>query len=191
MKRFILTGKACRVAALAALASSTWTQSSFAETTTAADAAPTTPADSTVRPIIGERTTYRAPNGALLIGGTAVFLGSYAPAVIVAAAANTSFDNNLYIPLVGPWLDIANRPQCGDGLLEPRCSSQTGRKVLLAVDGVFQAAGAVSIVLGALLTGRHTEIVTAKADQKHKPRLSVVPSQMGREGYGLTAFGDF
>ena len=198
MNRPSFTGKASGVAALATLM---WTSSSFAETTvvqpdaTAASAesgaVPTTSSDPTLRPILGERTTYRAPNGRLLVGGTVVFLGSYAPAVIVAAAANTSFDNHLYIPLVGPWLDIANRPQCGNGLLEPSCSSQGGRKALLAVDGVLQAAGAVSIVLGLVLTGRHTEIVTAKADHARKPHVNVLPSQVGRDGYGVAAIGEF
>jgi hypothetical protein len=198
LKRLTLVGKASGVAALTAL---TWTGSSFAETmvvppastpdSTVTSAAQTSTTDPTVRPILGERTTYRAPNGPLLIGGTIVFLGSYVPAVIVAAAANTSFDNHLYIPLVGPWLDIANRPPCGNGVLEPSCSSQTGRKVLLGIDGVLQAAGAVSIVLGAVLTGRHTEIVTAKADPPKKPHVNVLPSQVGRDGYGVTAFGDF
>ncbi len=198
MKGPSLTGKASGVAALAALM---WTSNSFAETTvvppdpTAASVetgvAPTTTSDPTLRPILGERTTYKAPNRPLLIGGTILFLGSYAPAVIVAAAANTSFDNHLYIPLIGPWLDIANRPTCGSGLLEPSCSSQGGRKALLAVDGVLQAAGAVSIVLGLVLTGRQTEIVTAKAEPAKKPHVNILPSQMGRDGYGVAAFGDF
>jgi len=65
------------------------------------------------------------------------------------------------------------------------------RKVILAVDGVFQAAGVISIALGLALAGRHTEIVTAKADHPKKLRVNVLPSQMGRGGYGVAASGDF
>jgi hypothetical protein len=188
---------------LTTLAALSWSTGALADTA----AAPTPPAalpvmspppanvappgnDSSLRPILGEQTTYQAPNGPLLLGGVALFLGSYAPAVIAAAVVNTSFDNNLYIPLVGPWLDIANRPSCG-GRLEPRCTSEGGRKAILAVDGVLQGVGAVATVMGLVLAGKHTEIVTARADRTPKAHLSVVPSQMGRDGYGVVAFGDF
>jgi hypothetical protein len=90
-----------------------------------------------------------------------------------------------------PWLDIANRPQCGIGLLQPKCTSQTGRNTPLAVDGVLQAAGVMVMIMGLALPGRQTEIITAKADRPGKPHVRVLPSQMGRDGYGLMAFGDF
>jgi hypothetical protein len=89
---------------------------SFAWSTGAAEdtpASPSTTTDSTIRPFVGERTTYQAPNKPLVIGGIVMFSVSYGASVIVAAAANTSFDNWLYVPIVAPWLDIGNRPSCG------------------------------------------------------------------------------
>jgi hypothetical protein len=149
--------------------------------------------DPTVRPVVGERITYRAPNYPLLLGGLLTFGLTYAGSVVVAAEVNTHADNFLYIPVVGPWLDLANRPSCG-GFLQPRCSTEGGRKAILAASGILQAAGVLAAVVGAFAWQRHAEIVTARSDRPAKStatRVTVVPSPMGRDGYGVTALGEF
>jgi hypothetical protein len=157
---------------------------------------PTAPTslDPTVRPIVGERISYRAPNYPLLLGGLATFGLAYGSSVVIAAAVNTSHDNWLYIPVVGPWIDLANRPSCG-GPLEARCSTEGGRKALLAASGILQGAGALAAIVGAFAWQRHAEIVTvAKANPPRKATItnvSVVPTPMGRDGYGVTALGQF
>jgi hypothetical protein len=150
-----------------------------------------TSTDPNVRPIVGERTTYSAPNSPLLIGGIFAFGGAYSTSVVVAAIVNTSFDNWLYIPVAGPWIDLAHRPQCGNGLLEPSCSSQFGRKAILVADGALQGVGVLAVAAGLILPGRHRELLTAKSDRPGKVHVNILPSQVGRDGYGLTALGDF
>jgi hypothetical protein len=200
MKRPRAIGMLCAGAALSVLA---WTTAASAQDATApsqpvspapapaASPAPALTTDPNVRPVVGERTTYSPPNNPLFIGGAITFGVSYVPAVIVAAALNTHYDNYLYIPVVGPWIDIANRPQCGNGLLQPSCSSQTGRKIIIAGVGILQAVGATAMVLGLVLPGRHTELVTAKSDRSKKLHVDVLPSSVGRDGYGVIAVGDF
>jgi hypothetical protein len=175
--------------AVISLALCAWTADAWGETTAPPPPPPATGSPE-VQPILGERTTHQPPNGPLLIGGLIAFGGSYIPSVIVAAEANTSFDNFLYIPIVGPWLDLANRPQCG-GRLQPACSTEWGRKAILVANGIIQAAGATAIVLGIVLPGRHSELVTAKLGRAQELRMNIVPSQVSADGFGLTAIGDF
>lgn len=154
-------------------------------TTALADEAATT---ESAGPAVAEQTSYRPPNRAVLAGGILAFLGSYGPAVAVAAANHNSYDNNLYIPLVGPWLDLRNRPGCG-GPGEANCSSkEDGSKALLVLSGVFQGLGALTIALGAIVPEKRHTTVRAKAD---KPTVRVLPAQVSRDGYGLAASGTF
>jgi hypothetical protein len=136
-----------------------------------------------------EQTTYARPNRAIIAAGILGFVGAYVPSVIVAARNSNSYDNNLYIPVVGPWLDLEQRPGCGIG--PTSCGRESGFAALLIVDGVFQALGPMATILGFLVPERHTVIVTAKADKPARPTVHVVPARLGRDAYGVTAFGDF
>ncbi len=130
-----------------------------------------------------ERPVETRPNVPLITTGLVTFGLSYVPALVVAGESTQSADHNLYIPVAGPWLDIANRPSCGGG--GPDCTTETTDKVLIGVSGVFQGVGAVMTVLG-LLTPERSEVVTAaKAD---KPTIHVSPTSVGT-GYGLGAVG--
>ena len=130
MKRQTMLAVGTGVSILAAV---TWTTTSFAQEVVVAEPAP--------RPVVAEQTHYAPPNRALLGGGLIAFGGSYIPSVIVAAANNNPYDNHLYIPVVGPWLDLGNRPACG-GVFQTGCGTETGFRTLLVVDGIFQGAGA-------------------------------------------------
>jgi hypothetical protein len=145
-------------------------------------APPITPA-----PTTSERlTSYTGPNVPLLTTGLTTFGLSYAPALVIGAMSSQSADRNLYIPVAGPWLDMANRPACNvrGG---PSCGSETTNKVLLGVDGVAQGLGAAMTVVGLLVPTRHT--VLTKTTAKHEgPTIRIGPDRLGT-GYGVSAVG--
>jgi hypothetical protein len=131
------------------------------------------------------------PNTALISSGLFTLGIPYVTSVIVATQSDHAGDNHLYIPVAGPWLDLANRGNCG-GITQPSCDNETTYKVLLIADGVLQGIGALEIV-GGLLTPTTR---TVAADRKHQtaalePHVRVAPTAMGRGGYGLAAVGSF
>jgi hypothetical protein len=85
------------------------------------------------------------PNRKLLWTSGITFGAAYLPAVVVAITSSNDADRYLYIPLAGPWLDLAKR-QC----VEPaavHCPDATLHGVGLFVDGLVQLAGLASFVL--------------------------------------------
>jgi hypothetical protein len=142
--------------------------------------------------VIEKPETYTGPNRALISTGLVTFGLSYVPAVIVAGTSSQPADNHLYIPVAGPWLDLADRPACGapvsDAAAMPSipCDMETTNKVLLGVDGVFQGIGALTTLVGLLSPEHEEEAVTTG-----KPTLHVTPARMGKGGYGIAAFGNF
>ncbi|WP_394829026.1 hypothetical protein [Pendulispora albinea] len=147
--------------------------------------------------------SYR-PNRKLLVGGALTLGLSYAPAAIVGSTSDHHGDRNLLIPLAGPWIDLADRGPCG-GSGQPSCGDDTGNRVLIAVDGVFQALGALQI-LGAFVwpEARRVEVVEGKGHlaptgqrhvapvaQKQKIEWQVAPAHLGRNGYGFSFAGTF
>ncbi len=158
-----------------------------AATWTTASSADTTVVEPPAQPVVVERSTYSAPpNRAMIGGGLFAFVGAYVPGVIVAAVNDNSYDNHLYIPVAGPWLDLANRPGCG-GLGQNSCGQETGFKALLIVDGAFQGLGALATVLGFVTPEQRRTVAQAE----EKPSVHFVPAQVSRDGYGLAAFGNF
>lgn len=49
------------------------------------------------------------PHRSMLITGSAILVGSYAASAIVGGISDTEADKRLFVPLVGPWLDLADR----------------------------------------------------------------------------------
>jgi hypothetical protein len=168
----------------AAIAAMTWTTASRADTTVV-ETPPSSPAPVAATPV-AERDAYTGPNRRLITSGLVTFGLSYIPAVIVAGTSDTSADHHLYVPIVGPWLDLGDRPGCGPHI---GCDTETTNKVLLVVDGLFQGIGAVTTVWGFLTPERHEVVSTAAVVDK--PTVHVSPSSVGASGYGLTAFGSF
>lgn len=164
----------------------TWTGFSFADTTVVEQPAPA-PASTVVATPVGEsgRDDYTGPNRRLIGSGLVTFGLSYIPALVVAGTSDLSTDHHLYVPIVGPWLDVADRPSCGVGGIG--CDTETTYKVLLVVDGVFQGLGAITTVAGFLSPEHHVVVSTADVD---KLRVQVTPSKVA-SGYGLAAFGSF
>jgi hypothetical protein len=135
-------------------------------------------------PRVRETVVSAGPNSAMLGSGLFTFGVPYIASVVVAANSDHPGDNNLYLPVVGPWLDFANRGDCG-AFGQRSCDNETANKVLLVVDGVFQGIGALQIV-GAFLSPE-TRTVTVATN----PRFKLGPSSVGRTGYGVAAVGSF
>jgi len=165
------------------VAALSWSSPSFAQGTTVVEQ----PAPAPAYAPVPERTTgYSGPNRALIGTGLVTFAASYIPAVIVAGESPQPADHHLYVPIAGPWLDLANRPGCG--VASVSCDTETTNKVLLAVDGVFQGIGVLTTIAG-FLSPEHDEETVATSAKADKPTIHVSPAEMGAGGAGLAAFG--
>jgi hypothetical protein len=138
-------------------------------------------------PVTTERTTSQAtgPSMTMVGSGVGIFALSYIPAIFVGATSNLNADRTMFVPLAGPWMDLTQRPGCAPGT---SCDGENTAKVLMVVDGVFQAIGALTIVGGFLNTAHETTTVRS-ADLR--PTLRLTPAQMGQGGYGMQALGTF
>jgi hypothetical protein len=186
MTRHFTLGGAVAGALVAAI---TWAGEANADTTVVEQPAAPAPVVATpvvATPATAERAPYTGPNRMLIESGLITFGLSYIPAVIVAGTSDTSADHHLYVPVIGPWLDLGNRPSCGVGAIG--CDTETTNKVLLVVDGIFQGLGVLTTV-GGFLTPEHREVVTT-ADAK-KLTLHLTPTQIASGAYGMAAFGTF
>ena len=108
----------------------------------------------------------------------------YGASVIVASTSGHVGDKRLYVPLLGPWLDLADRGSCG-GLGNPSCDRETGYKILLIGDGIIQAASAIAILTGIL---RPTRVI---ASRNTTLTLQLTPVTVAGGNPGLGAFGRF
>jgi hypothetical protein len=137
-----------------------------------------------------EETTTTGPNMGLVTAGILTFGLSYGASAVVASTSDNDSDKHLWIPVAGPWIDLADRGGCGAGCDSE--SRETGYKVLLVADGIFQAVGALQIVGGLLIWPRRETVsrpVTVVADAK--PKIHLAPARVGRDAYGLAAMGTF
>lgn len=125
---------------------------------------------------------YRSsrPNRPLLLTGALVLAASYAPTAVVAATSNRDGDSNLYAPVVGPWLNLADR-QC-EG-----CSTDAGTTALLIGSGALQGVGVLMGIASFILPQR-VEVARLQAGPV---TLQFAPTSVGRSAYGLGAVGEF
>lgn len=121
------------------------------------------------------------PNRPMLITGIIVLGGTYGASAIVGAASNRTADDKLFLPVVGPWLDLKNR-DCERNA----CGSDTFNKVLLVGDGALQGIGALSVLLSLVIPESTKKPWYLVGDEK----LTISP-QMGSAVTGLSAFGSF
>lgn len=116
---------------------------------------PDRPAPTTVVATNPEATeVYDQWNAPMFATGAVVFAGSYGASAIVASQSDHPGADRLYVPLVGPWLALNDWGNCP--IENPSCDSTTTSKVLLVADGVFQAAGAITMVSSLLSPTHHT-----------------------------------
>ena len=105
----------------------------------------------------------------------------YNASLVVAGTSAHAGDMGLYAPIVGPWLDIANR-------CPGTCNGEVGNKVLLGFDGVFQALGVLSVASSFFWTPSRQGRVAQREDA---PSFHVLPASVGRGAPGLMAVGTF
>ena len=126
------------------------------------------------------------PNGSEIAAGLVIFGIPYAASLASYGASKHAGDDNLWVPVAGPWLDLAER----GGLPTARATreDEITNRVLLVSDGVFQALGAVA-VLGAFI---FPELRTKQLpDETAKPHLRMTPMKLGKLSYGVGAVGTF
>jgi hypothetical protein len=135
-------------------------------------------------------TVYDTYNAPVFTTGALVFLASYGASVIVAASADEEDRDRgldrLYVPVVGPWLALNDYGTCP--IERQECDEETTAKVLLVADGVFQAAGVITMISGILQpTAHRVPVRTTQLDKK----VRVTPTTYAGTGAGLSMFGRF
>ncbi|HLK37912.1 MAG TPA: hypothetical protein VKU41_14220 [Polyangiaceae bacterium] len=142
-----------------------------------------------VAPVVTEKTTSEAtgPSMAMVGSGVVIFGVSYLPVVVVGATSGLEADHTLFVPIAGPWIDFAQRPGCSPAA---QCNGENTDRVLLAVDGVLQGVGALTIV-GGLLTTAHETTTVRTARALDAPKLRLAPARLASGAYGVVAAGAF
>ena len=137
--------------------------------------------------VVTEKTTSEAtgPSMPMVASGIVIFGVSYLPVVVVGATSGLDADHTLFVPIAGPWIDFAQRPGCSPA---SQCNGENTDRVLLAVDGVLQGVGALTVIGGLLATAHETKTVRAA---RLVPSLQVAPARLGPSGYGVVAAGAF
>jgi len=129
----------------------------------------------------GESTTVyqrHRPNTPLLITGGSLLVGTYATTAAVSGANGPVADRDLYIPIVGPWINIADRSTDRE--------NNTRDTVLIAGSGVLQGVGALMLITSFFVPER----VPAARISAGNVKMQVAPTaSMG--GGGVGAFGTF
>lgn len=124
------------------------------------------------------------PNRVLLLSGGAVILATYLPSAGIAATSGRDGDQYLYIPIAGPWVDLAVRGGCGPN----PCDEEGGYKTLIVASGIAQLAGTAMLV-AAFFVPDGRERTARAAAVRAKP--VVVPAPLGRSGAGVAIVGTF
>ena len=125
---------------------------------------------------------YRSvrPNKPLLLVGGALFLAAYAPTVILTTATSNSTTNQvLYIPLIGPWARLASPTST--------TSVQTVDTMLVIGSGVVQGLGAVLMATSIFIPGR----VPLPTLQAGDTKIYFAPTSFGVTSAGAGAVGSF
>jgi hypothetical protein len=119
-----------------------------------------------------------------MIGGITSLAFSYAPAAVVAATSGLTIDRTLLVPVIGPWIDLTQRPACPGGV----CSDNASKE-LLVLDGAFQAASLLAIIVGLVSPSPLSATVSPSASPTPTIRVSAAP--VGASGHGMVALGTF
>jgi hypothetical protein len=126
---------------------------------------------------------YTGPHRAMIGTGVLTLVVWYVPSAIVASNSRISGDSHLAVPVAGPWLDLADRPQCGAGNIS--CRTERLNQTMLVLDGLFQAWGVGAVITGLFVTERPRPPAPAAAT------LRISPAQVGPSAYGVAAIGTF
>ncbi len=117
-------------------------------------------------------------NAPVFATGALIFAGSYGASAYVAATSEHVGAQRLYVPVAGPWLALNEWGDCP--ISEPRCDQNTTEKVLLVTDGVFQAAGVITMLTGLMSPSTRTVVARQRTTVKVRPTRN-----------GVAVFGNF
>ena len=133
-----------------------------------------------------ERPPARGPNFVMLGLGLASFANAYAIAAIAGATSSYRPDRDLFVPILGPWLDLANRAGCSPQGA-PSCHAERVNRASFVVDGVFQGVGVLAVAAALAFRWPHPD---TSATATAAPVLELAPVQYAG-GMGLAALGTF
>jgi hypothetical protein len=134
----------------------------------------------------------RRPRGGLVLAGVGVFAPFFAFSLTAAIAGHSEKDRWLFLPVVGPGLDLLARRNCADGTYDSACK---GPQALLQFALLGQVAGAALFAAG-FLAQREVFVRNDPTSARRLPFV-VAPTygadSSGRPGTapGLTALGQF
>jgi len=107
--------------------------------------------------------------------------------VIGGAVSDRDEDKRLFIPVVGPWLDLGQR-DCNSG--NPCGGNEDLAKAMIISSGVAQGAG-VLLALSSLVIPESTSVTERTTTAKVvKPKVNVAPVSFAA-GAGIGAVGRF
>ncbi len=115
--------------------------------------------DARAQQVVVERREVPVGAGVPYLGaGTVIAALSTGVALIIATTSPYDNDRFLFIPVFGPWIDLAHRPESS--------SEENWARVGLVVDGLAQATGVALLVVGFVM--RHQKL-------PKNPRMLIVP----------------
>ncbi|MGA2447429.1 MAG: hypothetical protein ABTD50_01995 [Polyangiaceae bacterium] len=127
-----------------------------------------------------------------IVGGAVVLGLAYLPSAYVAAGSSLPADQALYVPVLGPWIDLANRPSCSQpvypaGVTVPAdaCAPESAYRAALVTAGALQAAGAILLFAGLpysveVVGGPDSKVSHPKdVGPATAPRAAIVPTLGG------------
>ena len=90
--------------------------------------------------------------GGAIAFGLVSFVLSYGPSMFIAASSPLKTDGWLWVPVAGPWVDLATRPRCTADTSIPYpvdpCLPESLARFGLIVSGVLQSSGALLTLIG-------------------------------------------
>jgi hypothetical protein len=125
----------------------------------------------------------------LIIAGSLTAGIPWALGVAVASGANFEDKTGwLTVPVLGPWLMIAaggadEEKNCDSTVTSDCYDDHASVRGVLALDGLVQAAGAVMFVCGMA--------IPRKRLVREDVTVSMLPTRVGRDGYGMGFVGSF
>jgi hypothetical protein len=144
-------------------------------------------------PVLTERTFI--PNRTLLGSGVGTVLAAYAPSVVFGIVSDHKGDNNLFIPVAGPWIDLGARNCSGATVLTPNgpydlssrsnCGTSDIERAALITSGIVQGAGFLQVLSSFFVPEKRVAVVA-----RHTPRFIVTPTYFTGGG-GAMAVGRF
>jgi hypothetical protein len=105
------------------------------------------------------------------------------------SAVGADFDDHsgwLVVPGIGPWLMLlagGARDDCSSSGTYSYCESNSALRAVLTLDGIGQTAGLVMFISGLAFP--------TKRLIRQDVTVSLLPTRVGRDGYGLGVVGAF